>query len=184
MMKNTTKELTEKQKERLRQFNDYWGKKVVKSFLIDNGVDENTIYDTKKYDCCDLIVEMSGTIHIIEIKNRWTPPKYYRQLESYAIQDVKYDKLIQRAKDIEVAHNKRCKIWYINMSQHNMLVHDITDIDISKLEIQPRWTNKQHNSEDKELHNYYQLQVDAPYTKTHPINNGLKEERGLFYGSF
>lgn len=176
-MKNTTNE-------RLTEFNDYWGKKVVKQFLINNGVDENTIYDTQKYDCCDLIVEMGGTIHIIEIKNRYTPPKYYRELPAYGLQDIKWNKLNYKKKELEVHHNKKCKIYYINLSEHNMYVHDITDININNLEKQTRETNKQHQSEIKELHDYYQLRVDATYTKSHPINNEYKEERDLYYGSF
>jgi len=175
-MKNIT------ENERLTQFNDYWGKKVVKEYLIKNGVDENTIYDTKKYDCCDLIVEMGGTIHIIEIKNRYTPPKYYRELPAYGIQDVKYNKLLFKKKEIEVYHNKKCRIHYINLSEHHMYVHDITDVDRSSLEVQERYTNKQHQSDVKVLHKYYQLKVNAEYTKSHQLPDELKQERMVYYG--
>lgn len=165
--------------ERLIEFNDNWGKRVVKEYLINAGINEADIFDTKKYDCVDLIISYHNSIQIIEIKNRYTPPKLYNHLPAFGLQDVKYEAMMNKKKELEKYHQKPVIMYYANLAKDELVCHNLNKIDITQLEVQERYTQRKNGSEIKDLHKYYQL----PYS-TGKINNIPKhfiDERNDFF---
>jgi hypothetical protein len=162
-----------------KAFNDKWGKMVVINHLINRGFTEIT--DTNKYDAIDLIVRSKNMIHLIEIKNRHSQ-KGYGNLKKYGIDEKKYQSMVLKKELIEKNHGLPVLLWYVTLSKDYMHASNITYLKLNNLEIQEIEVQKEYESINKINRKFYQLEVDAKYTKTYPISDDYKKERDEFYG--
>lgn len=165
--------------ERLAEFNDYYGKKIVRNHLLSKGVAKDKIFDTRKYYAVDLIVEWKNIIYLIEIKNRYCPPKYYRNLQGFALHDKKYESIQELMKELEVYHNKEVRAKYVNITQTDFYLHDITNLNLNELELQVKETQLKTGSKKKKENNFYQL---PPATgKKNNLNKKDMNERDDYF---
>lgn len=171
--------MTDENKERLIAFNDYFGKKVVKQHLLEQGISEDKIFDTKKYCSVDFIIQMEDKIFCIEIKNRYCPNKFYKNLKAFGLQDDKHTAIEKFKEELEEYHQKKVIVSYVNLTQDEFVYHNLSSINIKKLEVQERETQNQTGSNKKAKHLYYQL----PYStgKKNKIKKIDMDERDDFF---
>jgi hypothetical protein len=174
-------QMSEQLQEELKDFDDNFGKKVVSDYLISKGIGRESIHlTTGKYDSFDMFVEMGNTLHLIEIKNRHSPPKYYHNLHLFGLCDTKYEGMI-KAKEKYRDKYKDVRICFIVLTEKDILFYDITNLDVDSLEKQNRLSQHETGSDKRQFKNFYQLPKSI--AKINPIKQEHINERKTFYKS-